>query len=69
MTADAGVSLGVVAAGFLINISGFYLFDPIISLVIVVVITIGTWGLLKDSLHLSLDTVPKDIDLEIIKCI
>lgn len=64
MAADAGVSLGVVAAGFLINISGFYLLDPIISLVIVVVITVGTWGLLRDSFHLSMDAVPKEIDFE-----
>jgi len=64
MAADAGVSLGVVAAGFLINITGFYLLDPIISLVIVVVITVGTWGLLRDSFHLSMDAVPREIDFE-----
>ena len=64
MAADAGVSLGVVAAGFLINITSFYLLDPIISIVIVVVVTIGTWGLLRDSFHLSMDAVPLDIDYE-----
>jgi len=64
MTADAGVSLGVVAAGIIINLTGFYLLDPIISLVIVLVITIGTWGLLKDSFLLSMDAVPKNIDIE-----
>lgn len=64
MVADAGISPGVVAAGFLINITGFYLLDPIISLVIVVVITIGTWSLLKDSFHLSMDAVPRGIDFE-----
>ncbi|MBK7105521.1 MAG: cation transporter [Ignavibacteriae bacterium] len=64
MATDAGVSLGVVAAGLLINLTGFYLIDPIISLIIVVVITIGTWGLLKDSFHLSMDAVPRDIDFE-----
>lgn len=67
MAADAGVSLGVVAAGFLINLTGFYLLDPIISLVIVVVITIGTWGLLKDSFHLSMDAVPRNIIFEEVK--
>lgn len=67
MAADAGVSLGVVAAGFLINITGFYLLDPIISLVIVVVITIGTWSLLKDSFHLSMDAVPRDINYEVVQ--
>lgn len=64
MAADAGVSLGVVAAGLLINLTGFFLLDPIISLVIVIVITIGTWSLLKDSFHLSMDAVPRDIDFE-----
>ncbi len=64
MAADAGVSLGVVAAGLLINLTGFYLLDPIISLVIVVVITFGTCSLLKDSFYLSMDAVPKNIDYE-----
>ncbi len=62
MAADAAVSLGVVAAGFLINLTGFFLLDPIISLVIVIVITFGTWGLLRDSFHLSMDAVPRDIN-------
>lgn len=64
MAADAGISLGVVAAGLLINLTGFYLLDPIISLVIVIVITIGTWSLLRDSFHLSMDAVPRDIDFD-----
>jgi cobalt-zinc-cadmium efflux system protein len=67
MAADAGVSLGVVVAGFLINLTGFYLLDPIISLIIVVVITVGTWGLLRDSFHLSMDSVPRNINLEEVK--
>jgi len=64
MAADAGVSLGVVIAGFVIISTGWLWVDPAISLVIVVVITIGTWGLLKDSFHLSMDAVPKGIDLK-----
>jgi cobalt-zinc-cadmium efflux system protein len=64
MAADAGISLGVVVAGLLINLTGFYLIDPIISLVIVIVIAYSTWGLLKDSFLLSNDAVPKDINIE-----
>ena len=64
MTADAGVSLGVVVAGLLIIYTNWLWIDPVISLVIVLVITIGTWGLLKDSFHLSMDAVPKGIDLK-----
>lgn len=64
MAADAGVSLGVVIAGFVIVSTGWLWVDPAISLIIVVVITIGTWGLLKDSFRLSMDAVPKGIDLK-----
>ena len=64
MAADAGVSLGVVIAGFLIYSTGWLWVDPAISLLIVLVITIGTWGLLKDSFYLSMDAVPKDIDFQ-----
>ena len=67
MAADAGVSLGVVLAGLLINATAFFLIDPIMSLIIVVVITYGTWGLLRDSFNLSMDAVPKGIDYNEVK--
>lgn len=58
MAADAAVSAGVVAAGFLIMLTGWLWLDPAVSLVIVAVIVWGTWGLLRDSLALSLAAVP-----------
>jgi len=64
MAADAGVSLGVVVAGLIIISTGWLWIDPAISLVIVVVIIIGTWGLLKESFQLSIDAVPKGIELK-----
>ena len=64
MAADAGVSLGVVAAGLLIIFTGWLWLDPVISLVIVLVITIGTWDLLRDSFLMSVDAVPKNINLK-----
>jgi cobalt-zinc-cadmium efflux system protein len=64
MAADAGVSLGVVAAGLIIFYTNWLWVDPVMSLIIVLVITIGTWGLLKDSFHLSMDAVPKEVDLK-----
>jgi len=62
MAADAGVSLGVVAAGLAIAATGWLWLDPAISLTIVAVILVGTWGLLRDSVNLALDAVPEDID-------
>ncbi|GAB1539286.1 cation diffusion facilitator family transporter [Scytonema sp. NUACC21] len=63
MAADALVSLGVVLGGLAILTTGWLWFDPVISLIIVIVILIGTWNLLQDSLNLALDAVPKGIDL------
>lgn len=62
MAADALVSVGVVAAGALIVWSGQRWIDPVTSLIIVLVIAWGTWGLLKDSLKLGLNAVPEHID-------
>ncbi len=63
MAADAGVSLGVVVAGVLIMTRGWLWIDPVISLLIVAVILAGTWGLLRDSINLSIDAVPSGIDI------
>lgn len=63
MAADAGVSLGVVVAGFLIIATGWHWIDPAISLAIAAVITWGTWGLLRDSVNLALHAVPQGIEV------
>ncbi|HQS98481.1 MAG: cation transporter [Novosphingobium sp. 16-62-11] len=62
MAADAAVSAGVVVAGLLIMLTGQTWIDPVTSLLIVGVIAWGTWGLLKDSLRMSLLGVPTGID-------
>src|SRR4030095_12050884 len=67
MAADAGVSLGVVLAGLAIDLTRQYWIDPAMSLVIVAVIAIGTWGLLRESIRLVLQAVPKAVDLEKVK--
>lgn len=61
MAADALVSLGVVLAGIAILFTGAHWIDPAVSLIIVAVIAWGTWGLLKDSVSMSLLAVPKGI--------
>lgn len=62
MAADAAVSLGVVVAALAMQWTGWNWLDPATSLVIVVVITVSTWGLLRESLDLALDAVPAGID-------
>ncbi len=63
MAADAGVSVGVVLAGVVILFTGWLWLDPAVSLAIVAVIFIGTWGLLRDSVNLALDAVPENISI------
>lgn len=67
MAADAGVSFGVVVAGIIIMVTGWLLVDPLISLLIVAAILVGTWSLLRDSMNLAIDSVPKGIDIAGIK--
>jgi cobalt-zinc-cadmium efflux system protein len=62
MAADALVSLGVVVAGAAVLLTGALWIDPLTSLVIVLVIGWGTWGLLKDSVKMGLLAVPETID-------
>ena len=64
MAADAAVSLGVVIAGFVILHTGWLLIDPIISILIVLIVFAGTFGLLRDSFNLSIDAVPRNVDIE-----
>lgn len=63
MAADAGVSVGVVVAGFAIHLTAAQWIDPVTSLLVALVILVGTWGLLRDSVNLALHAVPKEIDL------
>ncbi len=64
MAADAGLAFGVALAGVAILFMGWVRIDPIISLILVVVIVRGTWGLLKDSMNLAMDAVPEGIDVD-----
>ncbi len=66
---DALVSVGVVISGIVIYYTNWNIIDPIISLIIAVVILISTWGLLKESIKLTLDGVPQNVDYEKIKTI
>jgi cobalt-zinc-cadmium efflux system protein len=63
MASDALVSLGVVAAGFIILLTGWQWLDPAMSLIINAIIVWGTWSLLTGSLAMSLNAVPPNVDL------
>ncbi len=62
MASDAVLSLGVVIAATVIRFTGWSWLDPAMSLVLVAVITVGTWGLLREATNLALDGVPDGVD-------
>jgi cobalt-zinc-cadmium efflux system protein len=62
LAADALVSVGVVLAGIAIYYTNWFWLDSAISFVIIIVIFISTWHLLKDTLRLSLDGVPRNVN-------
>jgi len=62
MVADAAISLSVALAGLGMLWTGWLWLDPAISLMIAIVIFVGTWSLFKQSLRLSLHAVPDAID-------
>ena len=63
MVADAAVSLGVVVVGLAMLMTGWSWIDPLVGLAIVVIILFGTWGLLRDSFDLAMDSAPAGIDV------
>lgn len=64
MAADALVSVGVMVSGALMMATGWYPIDPLAGLLVASVIVWSTWGLLRDSLRLSLDGVPAGVDYD-----
>ena len=64
MVSDAAVSAGVVVAGVVIWFTGIGWIDPLVSLVIAALILWQTWGLLRETVEMSLAAVPRAIDYD-----
>lgn len=62
LAADAAVSLGVVAGALVIGWTGWLWVDPLLGLLIAAVILVSGWGLMRDSVDLAMDAVPRGID-------
>jgi cobalt-zinc-cadmium efflux system protein len=67
MAADAAVSAAVAVSGLVILATGWSWVDPVMSIVVVLVIVRGTWGLLRESVRLALAAVPEGVDIEHIR--
>jgi cobalt-zinc-cadmium efflux system protein len=60
---DALGSIGVVVAATLIQTTGVYLIDPLISAAIGLFILPRTWSLIRHALHILMEGVPPHLDI------
>ncbi|HUI99091.1 MAG TPA: cation diffusion facilitator family transporter, partial [Usitatibacter sp.] len=67
MAADALVSVGVIVAGVAMLYTGWLWLDPVASLAVALVILVGTWQLLRESVQLALQAVPAGVDAEAVR--
>lgn len=61
---DAAGSVGAIIAGVVMLTTGWYLADPLISFVIGLLVLFSSWTLVKDSLSVLMQAVPKGIRLD-----
>ncbi len=59
---DAAASVGVIIGAIVIYYTGWFAADPLISVLIGMIIIYGAYGIIKESSHILLEGVPKDID-------
>ncbi len=67
MVADAAVSVVVLASGVVVALTGWTFIDPLAGIAVAGAIVWSGWGLLRESLELALDAVPRGIDLAAIE--
>ena len=63
MAGDALGSVGAISAGIIMLATGWYLADPIISVFIGGLILLSSWRLLRDSVGILLEGVPRHVDV------
>lgn len=60
---DALSSIGVILGGILMLFTGWVIIDPIISVIICIFLFVGTWRLLRSSIHILFEGVPEGISV------
>jgi cobalt-zinc-cadmium efflux system protein len=61
---DAAASAGVIVGALVIRLTGWQAIDPLLSLGIAIFIAFGAWSVLDECMHILMESVPRDLDLE-----
>ncbi len=64
VVSDLLASIGVVIAAVIMMTTGWYMADPVISCLLSVFILIRTWGLLKESIDILMESAPEHVNLQ-----
>jgi cobalt-zinc-cadmium efflux system protein len=64
---DALSSVGVLLGAGVMYLTGWYMVDPLISVLISVVIVVGALKLVRDAVDVLLEAVPSHVDLSLVK--
>lgn len=63
MVGDAAASFGVVIAGIIIELTGAYIADPIVSIIFAALVLWSSWSILTETIHVLLEATPVGLDL------
>ncbi|ANS75385.1 zinc transporter ZitB [Paenibacillus yonginensis] len=64
---DALGSVGAIVAGILMYAFGWYIADPIISVVVALLILKSGWGVIQNSVHILMEGTPNTVNQEEVK--
>ena len=66
LLSDGFVSLGVVAAGVIILLSGWSLIDPLLSCVIGLLVLAGCWDIVAETVNVLMEGVPRGVQVDLL---
>jgi cobalt-zinc-cadmium efflux system protein len=64
MIGDAMASAGVIIGGIIILYTGWYIMDPILSVLIAFLIAFGAWKIVKQTVGILMEGTPRGIQIE-----
>ena len=67
MASDAVISVGVIASGAVVAFTGLLWIDPVVSMVIVAIVLVGTFGLLREAADMAMDAAPQGVDVAAVR--
>lgn len=61
---DALASAAVIVGGIVMAITGWFFVDPLLGVLIALIIAVGSWTIIQETVNILMEGVPKGLDLE-----